>query len=213
MNGNAARINGVCRKSEVAFLGFSAALDIADEASLSLLGGLDSDPTAYKAEIRDAYGKDANTYLDLYPGDNPDQVLKSRVRAETDRSMTSTMRAWGTTAAETGNENVYMYFFTRIPPDPSLKRFGVYHGAEVMYAYGNLGADGNAAYGAIDRRLEAEMTEYWLAFVTTGDPNGGSRPRWPTLQESPEQVLELGDTTTISPRPNSKAVDFWLRQS
>lgn len=34
MNGKAARINGVCKKSEVAFLGFSAALDIADEASL-----------------------------------------------------------------------------------------------------------------------------------------------------------------------------------
>ena len=34
MNGKAARIKGVCRKSVVAFLGFSAALDIADEASL-----------------------------------------------------------------------------------------------------------------------------------------------------------------------------------
>ncbi|WP_213816651.1 carboxylesterase family protein [Glaciihabitans sp. dw_435] len=185
----------------------------ADEASLSLLGGMDSDPAAYEAEIRDVYREDADTYLDLYPGDDPDQVLESRVRAETDRSMTSTMRAWGTTAAETGKSNVYMYFFTRIPPDPSLERFGVYHGAEVMYAYGNLGADGHAVYDAIDRRLEAEMTGYWLAFVTTGDPNGADRPHWPTRQESPEQVLELGDTTTISPRPNSQAVDFWLRRS
>lgn len=185
----------------------------ADEASLNLLAGLDSDPEAYESEIRDTYGEDADTYLELYPGDDPDQVLDSRVRAETDRSMTSAMRVWGTTAAETGSSNVYTYFFTRVPPEPSLERFGVYHGSEVMYAYGNLGADGNAVYGAIDRRLETEMTGYWLAFVTTGDPNGGSRPHWPTVQESPEQVLELGDATTISPRPNPQAIDFWLHRS
>ncbi len=185
----------------------------ADEASLSLLAGMDSDPEAYEAEMRDAYGEDADTYLELYPGDDPDQVLESRVRAETDQSMTSAMRVWGTSAAETGNENVYTYFFTRIPPDPSIERFGVYHGAEVMYAYGNLGADGNAVYGAIDRRLEAEMTDYWLAFVRTGDPNGADRPEWPTLQESPDQVLELGDTTTVSPRPHAREVDFWLDRS
>jgi para-nitrobenzyl esterase len=185
----------------------------ADEASLNLLAGPDSDPEAYKAEIRDTYGADADTYLELYPGNDPDQVLESRVRAETDQSMTSAMRVWGTTAAETGNENVYTYFFTRIPPDPSIARFGVYHGAEVMYAYGNLGADGNAVYDEIDRRLEEQMTGYWLAFVSTGDPNGADRPYWPTMQESPEQVLELGDTTTISPRPNPQEIDFWLHRS
>jgi para-nitrobenzyl esterase len=184
----------------------------ADEASLNLIAGMDSDPDAYKAEIRDTYGEDAGTYLQLYPGHDPDQVLESRVRAETDRSMTSAMRVWGTTAAATGNSNVYTYFFTRTPPEPSLEHFGVYHGAEVMYAYGNLGADGKASYGAIDRRLEAEMTGYWLAFIKTEDPNGGSRPPWPTMQESPEHVLELGDTTTISPRPRAHAVDFWLHQ-
>lgn len=31
--GSAARINGVCRKSAVAFLGFSAALDMAEDVS------------------------------------------------------------------------------------------------------------------------------------------------------------------------------------
>jgi para-nitrobenzyl esterase len=185
----------------------------ADEASLMLLSGMDSDPDAYEAEIRDTYGEDADTYLQLYPGDDPEQVLDSRVRAETDRSMTSTMRDWGMTAAESGRSDVYMYFFTRVPPEPALERFGVHHGAEVMYAYGNLGADGNAVYDEIDRRLEAEMTGYWLGFATNGDPNGADRPHWPTLQESPEQLLELGDTTTISPRPNPQAIDFWLHQS
>ena len=185
----------------------------ADEASLSLIGGMDSDPAAYEAEARDAYRADAETYLSLYPGDDPDQVIESRVRAETDRSMTSAMRAWGVGAAETGDEDVYMYSFTRIPPDPSLERFGVYHGAEVMYAYGNLGADGNAVYDAIDRRLEAEMTGYWLAFVGTGDPNGADRPHWPTLRESMEQVLELGDETRVTSRPDPQAVDFWLQRN
>ncbi|MBF4457869.1 carboxylesterase/lipase family protein [Pseudoclavibacter sp. VKM Ac-2867] len=184
----------------------------ADEASLSLLGSLDTDPSAYEQEAREAYGAEADAFLQLYPGETAEQVLDSRVRAETDRSMISPTHEWGVSAAATGAGNVYPYFFTRVPPDPALERFGAYHGAEVMYAYGNLGADGDVAYEAIDRRLEAEMTGYWLAFVTTGNPNGGARPAWPTLQASPDHVLELGDETRVVPRPRQQEVDFWLAQ-
>lgn len=185
----------------------------ADEASLMLLSAMDSDPRAYETEIREAYGAEADAYLQLYPGEDPDQVLDSRVRAVTDGSMISPTHDWGTSAATTGSEDVYTYFFTRVPPDPSIERFGAYHGAEVMYANGNLGADGDAAYDAVDRRLEAEMTGYWLSFVATGDPNGDERPSWPTLQASPEQVLELGDTTAAVDRPRPQAVDFWSREN
>lgn len=174
-----------------------------------LVGGLDSDPEAYAAEARKAYGEDADAYLQLYPGDDPDQVLDSRVRAETDRSMVGPAHQWGLSAAASGDEQVYEYFFTRVPPDPRLERFGAYHGAEVMYAYGNLGADGDAEYDAIDRRLEAEMTGYWLAFVRTGDPNGADRPSWSSLQTSSERVLELGDETGMADRPRAAEVDFW----
>jgi len=184
----------------------------ADETSLDLISGVDSDPATWAREARDEYGDDADEFLELYPGGDEEEVVESRIRSGTDQSMTAPMRKWGLTAAGSGTSSVYPYYFTRVPPDPDLERFGAYHGSEVMYAYGNLGADGDIDYTTVDRRLESEMTGYWLDFVTRGDPNGADRERWPTLQEAPESVLELGDVTSVTSRPSAEAVDFWLRR-
>jgi carboxylesterase type B len=36
------------------------------------------------------------------------------------------------------------------------------------------------------------MTDYLIAFATTGDPNGDSRPTWPRFAPGNEKYLELG---------------------
>ena len=185
----------------------------ADETSLDQVTGVDSDPETYRREVRAEHGADADRFLELYPGGDPDQVVDSRLRAGTDESMTAPMREWALMAAQTGRSPVYTYFFSRVPPAKGLEKFGADHGAEVMYAYGNLGADGDADYGAVDRRLESEMTASWLAFTLRQDPRNPTVERWPTVQESPEQVLEFGDATTVTQRPSPRAVDFWLDAS
>ncbi|PPI08840.1 hypothetical protein C5C63_01740 [Rathayibacter sp. AY1B8] len=181
-----------------------------DETSLDLLGGVDPDPDAYEQEVRREHGDDADRFLALYPGAVEDQVVDSRLRADSDRTMTAPMRLWALTAARTGRAGVHAYIFTRTPPESGLERFGAYHGAEVMYAYGNLGADGDADYTDVDRRLEQEMTARWLAFVSHGDPDAAGRERWPAVKEDPDSVLEFGDVVRVAERPSPDAVDFWL---
>jgi para-nitrobenzyl esterase len=180
------------------------------ESSLNLVSGVDSDPSRYRQEAREAYGSDAPRFLQLYPGDDEESVTASRIASETHKGMTAPMRKWALTATETGTSNVYSYSFSRTPPVPGLERFGAYHGAEVAYAYGNLGADGTPASDDVDRRLEAEMSAYWIAFVRSGDPNGADRIHWPVLGDDPERLLVFGDTTAIAPRPFAEEVDFWL---
>ncbi len=181
-----------------------------DESSLNLVAGVDSDPARYRQEAQEAYGSDAERFLQLYPGDDEESVTASRIASETHKGMTAPMRKWALTATETGTSNVYSYSFSRTPPVPGLERFGAYHGAEVAYAYGNLGADGTPESDDVDRRLEAEMSAYWIAFVSSGDPNGAGRIHWPVLGEDPESLLVFGDTTAIAPRPFAEEVDFWL---
>jgi carboxylesterase type B len=36
------------------------------------------------------------------------------------------------------------------------------------------------------------MSDYWVAFATTGDPNGDGRPRWPVYDATSDSYLELG---------------------
>jgi para-nitrobenzyl esterase len=182
----------------------------ADESSLILAFPPDTDPAAYEAEVHATYGSDAERFLELYPGDTSAEVLDSRLRSQTDQVMTRAMRAWAVAAADSGSSGVFTYFFTRTPPDPGLEEFGAYHGSEVMYAYGNLGSEGAAVYTDVDERLTRDMSAYWLAFVAAGDPNHPGGPVWPSVQDEPDSVMELGDETRVVERPRAEAVDFWM---
>src|SRR3546814_12745929 len=60
--------------------------------------------------------------------------------------MTRGMYRWAQLQAQTGDSSAYLYFFSHVPPEEGLEKFGAYHGAEVMYAFDNLGADSDADY-------------------------------------------------------------------
>lgn len=181
----------------------------ADESSLALAAPPDTDVDAYQASAREKYGDLARTFLDLYPGATEDQVLDSLLQSQTDHVMTRAMHRWAHLQTRTGRAPAYLYFFTHTPPDPGLEKYGAYHGAEVMYAYDNLGKDGDADYGQDDYRLRDQMRGYWLNFVLHGDPNGLGLPGWSTVRDAPGQVMKLGTDTGMAPRPRPEAIDFW----
>ncbi|WP_277211064.1 carboxylesterase/lipase family protein [Isoptericola croceus] len=184
----------------------------ADEASLALALPPDLDVDEYRASALRTYGDLAPDYLDLYPGDTPGQALESSVQAQTDQVMTRAMFRWAHLHTQSGDADAYLYFFSHTPPEPGLERYGAYHGAEVAYAFDNLGVDSDARYTGADHRLRDQMTGYWTAFVLTGTPRVPGLPRWPAVQEAPELVMELnGDGSGMSPRPRADAVDFWMR--
>nr|WP_221379145.1 carboxylesterase family protein [Actinoplanes polyasparticus] len=182
----------------------------ADESSLIRADPPETGVEDYAASVRETYGPDAGAFLRLYPGGSPDEVLESTLQASTDRVMTRAMHRWGLLQTRTGDAPAYVYFFTRVPPEPGLEKFGAYHGAEVMYAYDNLGHDGQPDYEPADYRLRDHMSAYWINFVRRGDPNGPGLPRWPTVEHAPAQVMGFGDSTALQPRPRAEAVDFWM---
>jgi para-nitrobenzyl esterase len=183
----------------------------ADEASLALASPPDTDVDEYRAEARETYGDDADQFLELYPGDTPEQVLASRLSADTDQIMTRAMDRWARLQTDTGASDAYLYFFAHTPPEEGLERFGAYHGAEVMYAYDNLGADSDADYTQADDRLRDQMSTYWVNFVRTSDPNAPGLPAWPTVEQAPAHVMEFsGSGSAATPHPRRQAVDFWM---
>jgi para-nitrobenzyl esterase len=183
----------------------------ADEASLALASPPDTGVEDYRSEARETYREDADRFLELYPGDTPEQVLESRLQADTDKIMTRGMYRWARLQTQTGESDAYLYFFSHIPPEQGLEKFGAYHGAEVMYAYDNLGADSDADYTESDHRLRDLMSGYWVNFVRTGDPNAPGLPTWPTVEQAPDHVMEFGGSNGMAPRPRPDAVDFWMR--
>lgn len=85
---------------------------------------------------------------------------------------------------------VYEYLFAK-----QNGRLGDWHSGEEVYCYGNI-PDGSKRYDSRDRELSAEMVGYWKNFITAGDPNGGSLPKWEQNKGS-DRVMLFGDTTEM----------------
>ena len=76
-------------------------------------------------------------------------------------------------------------------------RLGAWHSGEMIYCYGNIPAD-SKLYTDRDRELSDQMTDYWINFAKTGDPNGEGLPQWDRNLSSSE-LMEFGETTGMIP--------------
>ena len=97
----------------------------------------------------------------------------------------------------------YVYIFSRVGDDSVNRKRGAYHSAEITFVFGRphpiLPSAGTTAY---DSTVAEAMSDYWVAFATSGDPNGpptaGKWPRWPRYDASTDALLEIGPQ--IAPR-------------
>ncbi|HMG70620.1 MAG TPA: carboxylesterase family protein, partial [Gemmatimonadaceae bacterium] len=97
----------------------------------------------------------------------------------------------------------YVYVFSRVGDDSANRARGAYHSAEITFVFGRphplQPSAGSTAY---DSTLAEAMSDYWVAFATSGDPNGpptgGKLPRWPRYNASTDALLEIGPE--IAPR-------------
>ncbi len=94
------------------------------------------------------------------------------------------------------NRPVYFYYFDK--DNGSLR---ANHGGEMPYAYGNLWRH-DFCYNESDYELSETMMNYWVNFVSTGDPNGDNVPQWKPYSENRSKVLLLGDTVEMIDEPN-----------
>lgn len=121
---------------------------------------------------------------------------------EGDEVFGATARAFARLVTRRG-ARAYLYQFTRVGDDSASRRRGAYHSAEITFVFGRprplLASAGRTAY---DSTLAEAMSDYWVAFATSGDPNGppaaGRWPRWPAYTAAGDSTMELG--AEIAPR-------------
>jgi para-nitrobenzyl esterase len=97
----------------------------------------------------------------------------------------------------------YVYMFSRVGDDSANRARGAYHSAEITFVFGRphplQASAGSAPY---DSTVAEAMSDYWVSFATTGDPNSGPSagrwPHWPRFETATDSLLEIGPT--IAPR-------------
>jgi para-nitrobenzyl esterase len=110
------------------------------------------------------------------------------------------------TWAKEEGARAYMYYFDRVPPgEPKL---GAFHSAEVCYALHTLKYQ-DRPWTPLDTTLSSIMSDYWVNFAFTGDPNGKGLPPWPVFTAQKTQVIRFGDTVEVIDLPALRAIGFF----
>lgn len=120
------------------------------------------------------------------------------------------MYLWGVKRASTSKTNFYTYYFDHALPWPEHPEFGAFHSAEIPYWTKNLKAL-DRPYAPEDWVISDTLSNYWVNFVKTGNPNGKGLPVWPALESSEHVTMELGDRIAPQPVVSPEKFKLWIQ--
>lgn len=174
-----------------------------DESGASPSPGLTVD--TFNTQFAEMFGNLSTEFFKLYPAGNDTQADDSANAMYQDLSRVSTW-TWASDWISGGaKSNVYTYYFTHAPPNQTS---GVYHGAELWYAFNNIPyAKTSAPWAADDYTVEGQMSQYWANFIKTGTPNGGNLTYWPA-NSNVTQTMWLGDSWGADAIADATRIEF-----
>lgn len=165
-----------------------------------------SKAAAFTAMARNTYGDRAAKFLELYPAGTDQEAGRSQVLLSRDRVFAWGNYKWAKFQSAKGRHRVWYYYFSRAAPgDPN---YGAFHGCQGAYALHNLHR-WKKTLTKWDFTLSDMMSDYWVNFATTGDPNRKNLPEWPAFTEQNTRVLEFGDKVRAIDLPAMDSFEFF----
>lgn len=126
-----------------------------------------------------------------YPATSDEEAARVATQPFGD-NMTFVMRQFAEYQAERG-QNAYHYWFRHDPPyDPDRADLGAAHTGEIPYVFDNLCAPRTFPGGSsveqmcgnpTEEAFADQVSQYWVNFAATGNPNGEGLPYWPSVSE------------------------------
>ena len=173
---------------------------------------------AFRRQATQRYGDRAADFLALYPAATDEAARAAQNDSARDVARVTT-NIWARHRAQTAKAKTFTYFWDHTLPGPDAAQYGAFHTSEVPYVMNAL-AFSDRPFTADDRQIADVMSSYWANFAATGDPNGKGLAHWPSVSESPDTTMNVGDTfkpiplagsadklrllqTLLAPRPRS----------
>ncbi|MBD94567.1 MAG: carboxylesterase [Acidobacteria bacterium] len=194
---------------------------MSDEGT-TLYAGMPEPPhDEFVAGIRSQYGGQADAVLAAYADEVASSTRTAGQAIAADRSFTWQMRAWARAMGDTND--VYLYHFSHAPPVFRLYRpdgpeldyaagrrgAGAYHSGDLAYAFDNVGLVG-IEWNDRDHELSQQMSQYWVNFATTGNPNGEGLPEWPKYERASEPAIHFAtDGTAATSKVREAKLDLF----
>jgi para-nitrobenzyl esterase len=169
-----------------------------------------STTVAFETQVRNGYGKAADTVLAAYPHATDEQASRAAKDLFRDSTFAWGTAAWARLQSQKGKGKAYVYYFDhKTPQSPN----GANHAAEIGFVFRNLGGGRAGAPAPADSALSELMSSYWTNFAKTGDPNGSGLPAWPVFTANDQRVMYFDGASEARPLPNGaqlKALDDYF---
>ena len=123
---------------------------------------------------------------------------KGLAQFQTDRGLFSAYQ-WVTSRLKVAKGPVYIYLYKHLEPGSDAARYGVFHSSDIAYVFETLGKTPERPFTAKDRAISNTISNYWVNFVKTGNPNGKALPRWPAADPGKQMLMETGDQFKARP--------------
>jgi para-nitrobenzyl esterase len=195
--------------------------DDGDHVSVPMLIGFNSDEWTtlgryspevtledFRQAIRSSFGDLAERALEIYPASTDTEAAEATYTWQTDSAFACPSRFIADRVART-SERVFFYEFSRRLSAPGGDELGAYHGAETAYVMNNLALETWVPRDDHDQSLAELMSDYWVRFAATGDPNGEDLPLWPAYSAETGTFLELGDEIEAGAGVRTDACDLY----
>jgi para-nitrobenzyl esterase len=160
----------------------------------------------YRKRIEPLYGEATRDFDALYPVKSDADVPTAYLDSMRDVTFTLPMRTWARMTA-TGKSKAYLYLFSHVTPNQNSKYLGAYHASEIAYVFNNLNPQ-NTMLQELDHRLAETMSEYWVNFARTGDPNGKGLTTWIPYNATDEAYMDFGDVVQVRNHLLKDKLDF-----
>jgi len=160
----------------------------------------------FRKRVATQYGEMVKEFDVAYPAKSDADVAGAFLDSLRDTTFTLGMRTWARMTIK-GRSKAYLYFFSRVPPNPNSKYLGAYHAAEIAYVFNNLNK-ANTALQETDFKLAEQMSNYWVNFATTGDPNGKGLTKWTAYNLEQEPYMDFGNAIQSSNHLLKAQLDF-----
>lgn len=165
--------------------------------------------SAFMQNAQKVYGDNAAKYLELFPANTDAEAAQSHKMLSQLQFGLQNYR-WAQSQTQFGDNNAYLYFFTRVPPGEPY--YGAFHSAEFAYALHTL-TYWDRPFVDVDFRLQEMMSSYWTNFAKTGNPNADNLPQWPVYDVQNPAVINLGDSVYAMPLPYKNHLLFLDKSS
>lgn len=153
-----------------------------------------SDQATYEADVRQRFADEAQRYLAVYPGKDPQADVMASIRdglyGWAAQYLVRRQAAAGLPA--------YLYYFRHSTPAQRAKDLAAFHASELPYVFGQVGPE--AAVGpnwpkapatAEEAALSEAMLNYWVSFVRSGLPVAPGETAWPRFTAQERGYLDI----------------------